>query len=85
MRIEALGEDYIGWAVPLENAERRLPLQAPLQRPPPPRLAEGECFGLSKQIGHQEIVLFDKRTYRLPKANEVAGDQFGPLVEQLIE
>jgi hypothetical protein len=49
------------------------------------RLAEAQRLGLREQIGHQQIVLLDKRAQRLAEADHVAGNKLRALVEQLIE
>ena len=49
------------------------------------RLAECQGLGLGKEIGHQEIVVRPKRVQRLIKADKVAWDELGSLVDELIE
>src|SRR5262245_57806643 len=85
MRVEALGENHIGRTVPLEDAEWRLPIGHAFGRHFLRRLAEGERFGLREQIGRQKIMLLGKLAHRPLKADKVARDQLGSLVDQLIE
>src|SRR6266404_3249456 len=48
-------------------------------------LAECQCLGLRTDVGNQHIVVAAKRVERLRKSDEVAGDEPGPLMNQLVE
>src|SRR4051812_41690092 len=49
------------------------------------RLAEGERFALRKDVREQHVVLLAKLVERLVKADEIAGNETGPLVDELVE
>src|SRR5215472_17455210 len=49
------------------------------------RLAKSECFRLSKDIGEEQVMMTAKRIERLPKPDEVAGNESRALMYQLIE
>ena len=48
-------------------------------------LAEGQGLGLGKEVGHEFGVVIAQRVVALAKADEVAGDQLGALVDELVE
>src|SRR5258708_40210345 len=47
--------------------------------------AKGQGLSLGQQIGHQQVVVIAEGIERLAEANEVAGDQPGALVNELVE
>src|SRR5262245_472974 len=49
------------------------------------RLAEGQRFGLGKHVGNQHVVVAAQGIKGLAEGNEVAGDETGALVNQLVE
>ena len=48
-------------------------------------LAKGQRLALGKDIGHQQVVVAAQRVKRPVEADEVARDQLGALVNQLVE
>ena len=49
------------------------------------RLAKSQRFGLSKHIGHEQIVMSTNRVERIAKRDEVARDQPRTLMDQLVK
>src|SRR5262249_33843248 len=49
------------------------------------RLTESERLGLSKDIRHEYVVMPAERIERFGECDEVARDEPGPLIEQLVE
>jgi hypothetical protein len=47
------------------------------------RLAECQPLGLREEIGHQEIVMLPILAERPAEADEIAGNKFGTLMDQL--
>ena len=45
------------------------------------RLAKRQCFSLGKYIGQQYVVVPPQRSQRVPKRQEIAGDQPRSLVD----
>jgi hypothetical protein len=83
--IEGFSQDHVGRAVALGEAKWCLVVGRAFRFQLILRLAEGQRLGLREQIGHQKVVLLDKRTERPTEANHVAGDQLRALVQELIE
>src|SRR5260370_37082489 len=48
-------------------------------------LAECQCLGLRANVCNQHIVVAAKWIERLRKSDEVAGNEPGPLMDQLVE
>src|SRR6266581_3180174 len=48
-------------------------------------LPEGQGLGLSEEVSHQQIVVPPKRVEGLTEPDEIARDQLGPLVDELVE
>jgi hypothetical protein len=48
-------------------------------------LPERQGLGLGEEVRHQQIVVRPKRVQRLTEPDEVARDQLGPLVDELVE
>src|SRR5882672_1481688 len=48
-------------------------------------LAEGKRFGLGKYVGKKHIVVLAKRIEWFIKRNEIARNESGPLMDQLIK
>ena len=49
------------------------------------RLTEGERFRLGKEVRHEQVVMMAEGTQGLTEADKVARDQFGALVNKLVE
>lgn len=47
--------------------------------------SKGEGLGLSKDIGHQKIVMATERVQRFRKGDEVARDEARALVDELVK
>lgn len=47
--------------------------------------SEGEGLGLREDIRHEEVVMAAERVERLGEGDEVAGDEAGALVDELVE
>ena len=84
-RGQPLGKDRVGRAVALEGAVRDQPVGRPLGRDLLGGLAEGERLGLGEDVGDEQVVVLAERVQRVHEADEVAGDQLRPLVDQLVE
>ena len=85
VRGEPLGEDHVRGPVPLHHPVRDDRLGRPLLPDLLGRLAEGERLGLCEDVRHQQVVVVAERIERVHEADEVAGDQARPLVDQLVE
>ena len=84
-RREPLGEDGVRRAVALEDAVRHQPVGRALGLDFLGRLAEGQRLGLGEDVGQQDVVVPAERIERLAEGDEVAGDQPGALMDQLVE
>src|SRR5581483_1897877 len=82
---QPLGQDGVGWAVAGEDAVRHQPLGGALSADLVGRLAEGERLALCKDVGHQQVVMLAKWVERSAEADEIAGDDGGALVDELVE
>src|SRR5690606_19387546 len=47
--------------------------------------AEGQCFRLCKHVGNEHVMMTTQGIERLSESNEIARDQPGSLMNQLIE
>ena len=47
--------------------------------------AEGQGFGLGEDVGHEHVVMAAERVEGFVEADEVAGDEAGALVDELVE
>src|SRR5262249_34882438 len=79
------GQDDIRGPVAFKDAVRRLPRRHTLGLDLLARLAECQRLGLSKQIGHEQVVLVLEGTQWLKKTNEIARDELRSLMKQLIK
>src|SRR5271168_2294080 len=84
-RSHLFGEDDGGWAIALEGAVQREPLRSALGAHLFGGLAEGQSLGLGEDVGHEQVVMTAEWVERLVEADEVAGNQLGSLVNELIE
>ena len=49
------------------------------------RLAEGQRLGLGEDVRNQQVLVVAERIQRVVEADEVARDQLGSLMDQLVE
>src|SRR5579862_401429 len=84
-RCKPLGENRIRRTVALENPVRDQPVGRAFRLDLIRRLAESQRLALRENVGHQNIVMLAQRIQRSAECDEVAGDQSGPLVNQLIK
>ena len=83
--MSSFGENRIRRPVAFEDAMRHQPVRRAFRLDLLGRLAERQRFGLREDIGHQHVVMPAERVERLAERDEVAGDQLGSLMDQLIE
>jgi hypothetical protein len=85
LRCELFGEERVAGPVsrkgPVWNQGCRHPFRGHLRF----GLPEGQRLALGEEIGHEKIVLAALRIQALAKADEVARDELGALVDQLVE
>ena len=84
-RREPLGQDRVRRAVALEDPMGHEPVRRALGLDLLRRLAEGQRLGLGEDVRQQHVVVPAERVERLGERDEVAGDEPGPLMDQLIE
>lgn len=91
-RGELLEEDRVRGLVALEDLglDKRLVLGERLPKLLPDgglRLAERERLGLGEEVGKKDLVVLASgdRVERLDRGEEVAGDELGALVDELVE
>src|SRR5246500_3631011 len=75
----------IGGAIPFKHAMRPQPLRSALCFHLLWRLTKCQRLRLSENICEQHVMMAAQRIERLPKANEVAGNDAGALMDQLIK
>ena len=71
--------------LPSQDAVRHQPVRRALGPDLVLRLAEGQRFGLGEQVRHQQVVMAAERVQGLAETDEIARDQLGPLVDELVE
>src|SRR5467141_3293507 len=84
-RRQLFSEDRVRWTIALEYPVGNEPLGSAFCLHLFSSLAECQCLGLRANVGNQHIVVAAKRVERLRKSDEVAGDEPGPLMNQLVE
>ena len=82
---QAFEQQRIGWSVACEQTVRNQPVRRAFGADFRFRLAESERLAFRKHISEQHVVVFAQRVQRLHEADEVAGDQPCPLMDELIE
>src|SRR5271155_1270054 len=82
---ELVYKDRIRWAVPFEHLVRDEPIRSAFGLDLLGRLAERQRFGLRENICQKHVVVAANWIERLAECNEVAGDEPGPLMDQLVE
>ena len=85
LRRKARGYDRVGGAVALEDAVGHKPIRRALGLHLFRRLTEGQRFGLGKDIGQEYVMVPAQGVERLDEGNEVARDESGSLMNQLVE
>ena len=85
LRRQAIREHSVCWAVALEGAVRHLKCWDTPCRDFFSSLAERQGFGLGEEVRHQEIVMRAQWVHGLAEADEVARDQLGSLMDELVE
>src|ERR1700719_4220248 len=84
-RCETLDKDGVRRAVALENPVGDELIRSAFSLDLLARFAEGQCLGLCENICQQHVVMPAKRIQWLAERDEVAWDEPGPLVNELIE
>src|SRR5437879_8968651 len=84
-RGEPLSQDRIRWPVSFEDPVGHEPIGRALSFHFVGRLAEGQRLGLGEDIGQEHVVMAAERIEWLCEGDEVAGDEPGSLMNQLIE
>ena len=82
---EGVGEEGVGGAIAFEDLVRDEGLGDAFGTDFGGGLAEGEGFGLGEDVGHQHVVMAAEGVKGFVEADEVAGDEAGALVDELVE
>ena len=82
---EFFGEDDIGRAVAVEDAVRGECGGGAFGFDFGEGFSEREGLGLREDIGHEDVVMSAEWVERLGEGDEVAGDEAGALVDELVE
>ncbi|VTR70981.1 conserved hypothetical protein [Desulfosarcina cetonica] len=85
LRRQAFDQEGVAGAVALEDPVRREPVRRTLGFDVLQGLAESQGLALGKKVGHQKIVVLALWVQALAEPDEVARDQPGSLVDQLVE
>src|SRR5262245_63778682 len=84
-RREPLGKNRVRRPIAFEDPVWRQPIRRSLGLHLLERLTESERLGLSEDIRHEYVVMPPRRIERFGECEEVAGDEPGPLMDQLVE
>src|SRR6266704_804110 len=84
-RRQAFREDSVGRTVTFTYAKWDLEGRAAFCRDLPGRFSEGQRLRLRDHVGNQEVVVRLEWVQSLVEPDEVTGDQFGSLVDKLVE
>src|SRR5258708_36999480 len=84
-RRQLFGEDRVRWTITFEYPVGNEPLGSAFCLYLFRSLAERERLRLRANVGDQQIVVAAKWVERLRKSDEVAGNEPGPLMNQLVE
>src|SRR5262249_19603018 len=79
------GQDRVRRPIALEHAVRYQPVRSSLRLDLRVRLAEGKRLSLREDVRHQYVVMTAHRIQWLAERDEVAWNEAGPLMDQLIE
>src|SRR5215467_10839505 len=85
LRGEPVEEDGVGGTIALEDPVRHQAVRGALSPYLRRRLAEGQYLCLGKDVGDQHVVVMAQGVQGVGEADEVAGDESRPLVDELIE
>src|ERR1700728_3918570 len=85
LRRELQGENGVRRTIALEYTMRDEPVRRALGLDLLGRFSECQCFRLCEDVRKQHVMLTANCVERLSKGNEVARNQPGPLMNQLIE
>src|SRR3984957_20459652 len=85
LRCQPIGENRVRRPVAFEDAMWRQPIRCTLGLDLLQRFSEGERLSLREDVCEENVVMPSDRVERLSKRDEVAGDQSGALMDQLIE
>src|SRR5437870_3511863 len=85
VRRELLGEDRVRRAVALKYPMGYEPIRRALHLDLLPCLAEGQRLSLSEDVRQEHVVVAAELVERSAERDEVTGDEFGPLMDQLVE
>src|SRR5439155_20577858 len=84
-RRQPIGENCVRRAVALETPVRYEPIRRALGLDLLGRLPERQRLALGEDVRQEQVVMAAERVERLAKRDEVAGDEPGPLMDQLVE
>src|SRR5437667_7060346 len=84
-RREPLGQNRVRWPITFEDSVRHEPIRRAFGLHFVGRLAESQRLGLSEHIGQEHVVMATERMEWFRESDEVARDQPGTLMYQLIE
>src|ERR1700719_1259767 len=84
-RRQLFSEDRVRWTIAFEYPMGDEPLGSAFCLNLFSNLAECQRLGLRANVGNQHIVVAANWVERLRKSDEVAGDEPGPLMYQLVE
>ena len=84
-RSELVGHDDVRWAVAFEHTMRYEPIRSSLGLDLLGSFAEDQGFGLGKDVGQEHVVMASQGIEGFVEPNEVAGDEPGSLVNQLVK
>src|SRR5262245_63125854 len=84
-RREPLGKNRVRWPIAFEDSVWREPIRRALGLHLLKRLTESERLGLSEDIRHENVVMPAERIERFGECDEVARNEPGPLMDQLVE
>src|SRR5260370_15777726 len=84
-RRQPLSQDRVRWTIAFEYPVGNQPLGSAFCCYLFRRFAECQCFGLRANVRDQHVVVPAKWIERLRKSNEIAGDEPGPLMNELVE
>ena len=84
-RSEPLGEDGVGRAISFKYAMRDQPFRRAFSVDFIGCLSKSQRFGLGNDVRHQDIMMAADGIESLSEGNEVAGNQAGSLMDQLIK
>src|ERR1039458_3544305 len=82
---QLVGENHARGTIALEHAMRRQPIRRAFGLDLLKRFPECERLGLREYVREQQIVMASERIERPAETDEVARDQFRPLVDELVE